>query len=283
MVYCVRIILHAKTLHERKKTMQPLADRIRPKTPEEVVGQRHLIGEGKLLSNILKTGEIPNMIFYGPAGTGKTTLADFIECMFYGLDNGRKSSVTENFRAKYEPWSNARYGGAIIIEANGKTYRIERFFGKTPSLDTVRVFDGNNMACYDFGERAERLGESLFGVDRESYRRTAYIPQGGTQEEPLTGDIKSKLLSILSSTAPESGAQKAMDRLDAAERALRAKRKPAKGKLDEIDEKLAHLQTQKVDGIRAMQSLRAQKETLAVYTQKMQNYTAELSKLSAMI
>lgn len=56
--------------------MQPLADRIRPKTPEDVVGQRHLIGEGKLLSNILKTGNIPNMIFYGPAGTGKTTLAN---------------------------------------------------------------------------------------------------------------------------------------------------------------------------------------------------------------
>ncbi len=56
--------------------MQPLADRIRPKTPEEVVGQRHLLGEGKLLSNILKTGNIPNMIFYGPAGTGKTTLAN---------------------------------------------------------------------------------------------------------------------------------------------------------------------------------------------------------------
>ncbi len=56
--------------------MQPLADRIRPKTPEDVVGQKHLIGEGKLLSNILKTGNIPNMIFYGPAGTGKTTLAN---------------------------------------------------------------------------------------------------------------------------------------------------------------------------------------------------------------
>lgn len=58
--------------------MQPLADRIRPKTPEDVVGQKHLIGEGKLLSNILKTGHIPNMIFYGPAGIGKTTLANMV-------------------------------------------------------------------------------------------------------------------------------------------------------------------------------------------------------------
>lgn len=56
--------------------MQPLADRIRPKVPEEVVGQSHLLGKGRLLSNILESGNIPNMIFYGPAGTGKTTLAN---------------------------------------------------------------------------------------------------------------------------------------------------------------------------------------------------------------
>ncbi|MBQ7033440.1 MAG: replication-associated recombination protein A [Clostridia bacterium] len=56
--------------------MQPLADRIRPKTPGEVVGQTHLLGKGRLLSNILESGNIPNMIFYGPAGTGKTTLAN---------------------------------------------------------------------------------------------------------------------------------------------------------------------------------------------------------------
>lgn len=55
--------------------MQPLADRIRPLYPEDVVGQKHLLGEGKLLSNILKSGKIPNMIFYGPSGTGKTTVA----------------------------------------------------------------------------------------------------------------------------------------------------------------------------------------------------------------
>lgn len=54
----------------------PLADRIRPTDISEVVGQRHLIGEGKVLSDILRTGKIPNMIFYGPSGTGKTTVAN---------------------------------------------------------------------------------------------------------------------------------------------------------------------------------------------------------------
>ena len=56
----------------------PLADRIRPSSIEDVVGQKHLIGEGKLLRNIIEHNEIPNMIFYGPSGVGKTTVANII-------------------------------------------------------------------------------------------------------------------------------------------------------------------------------------------------------------
>lgn len=56
----------------------PLADRIRPQTIDMVVGQKHLLGEGKLLGNIIKKGETPNMIFYGPSGVGKTTVANII-------------------------------------------------------------------------------------------------------------------------------------------------------------------------------------------------------------
>lgn len=56
----------------------PLADRIRPKTLDEVVGQKHLIGDGKILRRIITAGETPNMIFYGPSGTGKTTVANII-------------------------------------------------------------------------------------------------------------------------------------------------------------------------------------------------------------
>ena len=56
----------------------PLADRVRPVSLDEVVGQRHLIGEGKILRDIIENGEVPNMIFYGPSGVGKTTVANII-------------------------------------------------------------------------------------------------------------------------------------------------------------------------------------------------------------
>lgn len=56
----------------------PLADRIRPKSLDEVVGQEHLVAEGRLLRNIIENNEIPNMIFYGPSGVGKTTVANII-------------------------------------------------------------------------------------------------------------------------------------------------------------------------------------------------------------
>lgn len=55
---------------------KPLADRIRPTTLDEVVGQKHILGQGQILRNIIESGKIPNMIFYGLSGTGKTTVAN---------------------------------------------------------------------------------------------------------------------------------------------------------------------------------------------------------------
>ncbi len=56
----------------------PLADRLRPETIEDVVGQDHLLKEGKVLRRVIDSGEIPNLIFYGPSGVGKTTVAKII-------------------------------------------------------------------------------------------------------------------------------------------------------------------------------------------------------------
>lgn len=58
--------------------MKPLADRLRPKTLDEVVGQKHLIGNNKILNRIIKNKQIPNMIFFGPSGVGKTTISNII-------------------------------------------------------------------------------------------------------------------------------------------------------------------------------------------------------------
>ena len=58
--------------------MKPLADRLRPASIDDVVGQQHLLGKGKLLRRIIENNEIPNMIFYGPSGVGKTTVANII-------------------------------------------------------------------------------------------------------------------------------------------------------------------------------------------------------------
>lgn len=56
----------------------PLASRIRPSELSEVVGQRHLLEKGRPLYNMIENGNLPNLIFYGPSGVGKTTVASII-------------------------------------------------------------------------------------------------------------------------------------------------------------------------------------------------------------
>ena len=57
---------------------QPLAARMRPRSFEEYVGQRHLLGPGRALTRIVEGGHLPSIVLWGPAGTGKTTLARVI-------------------------------------------------------------------------------------------------------------------------------------------------------------------------------------------------------------
>ncbi len=76
----------------------PLADKIRPKTLDDVVGQPHLLGKDKPLRRIIESGKIPNMIFYGSSGIGKTTVARIIaensNLKMYKL-NGTSASVSD--------------------------------------------------------------------------------------------------------------------------------------------------------------------------------------------
>lgn len=94
--------------------MNPLADRIRPKTLDEVVGQAHLLDKGALLRRVAESGNIPNMIFYGPPGTGKTTVASII----------------------------AKSAGKTLYKLNGTTMSIADIREVTGNLDTFSGIGG---------------------------------------------------------------------------------------------------------------------------------------------
>lgn len=95
----------------------PLADRIRPSSLDDVVGQRHLLSEGKTLRRIIESGNIPNMIFYGPSGIGKTTVAEIIannqNKHLYKL-NGTNASTSEIKQIVEELDSIVGLGGVLL-------------------------------------------------------------------------------------------------------------------------------------------------------------------------
>ena len=89
------------------KSNAPLAERLRPQTIAEVVGQRHLLGHGKPLANAIKAGVPHSMIFWGPPGVGKTTLARLLAAAF-DAEMIALSAVMAASRTFVKPWSARR-------------------------------------------------------------------------------------------------------------------------------------------------------------------------------
>ena len=96
---------------KKKKMSQPLAERLRPRTLDDYIGQSHLVGEGAILRKMIDSGRITSFILWGPPGVGKTTLAQIVatrlEVPFFTLS--AVTSVVKDVREVIEKAQNSRF------------------------------------------------------------------------------------------------------------------------------------------------------------------------------
>jgi len=131
----------------------PLADRMRPRTVEEFVGQTHLLGEGKVLRVALEQGEVPSLILWGPPGTGKTSLAILI---------------ASHVKAAFTPFSAVTSGIKEIKEVIGDADRRLRGAGQRTILFVDEIHRFNKAQQDAFLPHVERGTITLIGATTEN-------------------------------------------------------------------------------------------------------------------
>lgn len=153
-------------------------------------------------------------------GYGKTTLASFIKAMFYGLPAYKTNSKDFNDRRKFFPFSGGRFGGNLTFSADGKEYRIERFFDKKSDAgDTLKVYMNGKIT----DALGDDIGRAVFGLDEQSFSRTVFI-NGDVLDTGSTGGINAKLNADAQGTVDDGVADNARNRLIAARKRLKADR-----------------------------------------------------------
>jgi putative ATPase len=105
-------------MNEHFDMMQPLAERLRPLTLDDFVGQKHLIGKNKVLSSLIENDRITSMIFWGPPGVGKTTLARIIANQTHSefiTFSAVTSGIKDIRKVMKEADENCKYGVRTIV------------------------------------------------------------------------------------------------------------------------------------------------------------------------
>ncbi|MFQ5989715.1 MAG: replication-associated recombination protein A [Candidatus Methylomirabilales bacterium] len=136
-----------------RKRKAPLADRMRPRTVEEFVGQTHLLGEGRVLRLALDQGEVPSMILWGPPGSGKTTLAYLI---------------AERSKAAFVPFSAVTAGIREIKEVIKQAQWYEQREGRRTILFIDEIHRFNKAQQDAFLPHVEKGVITLIGATTEN-------------------------------------------------------------------------------------------------------------------
>lgn len=175
-------------------------------------------------------------------GWGKSTFAAFLRAMFYGLPPASaRTKLEEAERRKYRPWDGGVMGGYLEFEVNGKEYRAERTFGKKEAEDTFRLTDlSTNLESADF---SAELGKELFGLDKEAYSRSTYLPQNKISDGGMNDSIGKKLGKIAEGDDDSGNYDNAYARLDELRKKyIPDRQKDEKGYVAELTCKLSEAQ-----------------------------------------
>ncbi len=171
-------------------TYEPLASKYRPKTLDDFVGQKHLVGENAPIKNFLDSGKIPSMIFWGPPGTGKTTLAYIISLnLFYdfyklqavnsgkddlrkiiklALSNQQYGKKTILFLDEIHRWNKAQQDALLpyvekgIIILIGATTENPSFSVNSPLLSRTKVFVFKQQTEEDIYKLLNKIAKKEF-------------------------------------------------------------------------------------------------------------------------
>lgn len=205
-------------------------------------------------------------------GWGKSTLAAFIKAMFYGLEHHRGKKLTD--RKLYKPWNGNKFGGYLIFERDGIEYKIERFFGRTPKYDTLTVYNSSRNTVTD--ELGDNPGEAIWGVDRDSYEKTAFI---SLDDSNLLNDIiSSKLGEIEDGEADLETSTKAVEILD--QEITRIKARRGKGGLIGIKEsKLSKLKEELRSYKNSLEKINQTEEWIEKEEKELEKIDRELNKI----
>ncbi len=171
-------------------------------------------------------------------GYGKTTLSVFIKTMLYGFDESRRHSLDENDRKKYTPWQGGAFGGYLVFEANGTSYRVERTFGQKASEDTYKLYDLNTGRSSE--EFSSNLGEELFGIDSDGFERTIFLSEKNLSGKNTNQTISAKLSNLVGTEGDIGGFDEAIKLLD--ERRKFYQKRGGSGEIRDVEYEISELE-----------------------------------------
>ena len=197
-------------------------------------------------------------VIYGVNEAGKSTIAEFIKSMLYGMDNATRD-IRESERLRYMPFENSFMSGIMEVENEGITYHISRKFGRRRSEDTVKVTDAVTGAPIELD--GMEIGEYLTGLKQKGFAKTSYIKQLSTKITADKDDEILKMLVNLTQTGDEKTSYKKSQ--DILEEGIRALSYRGRGKIPELKESLAQLYAEKMEIQRAQNKLLADAQEMA--------------------